>query len=684
MSTFTGDVNKLVAAAMLQDFLIDKDGTPMSGGTVTMYHDNSRTTLKNWYYQSGTPGNYTYITLPNPLTLSAAGTICDINGVDTIPFYYPWSETDESAHDPYYVTIVNHDETNQITRANFPFEGEGGGPTPTPVDSFNNLVINSGFWRNVQPNATTSTLPYASITYNSSNNMSSPATGPAYSTIVAPSQHDSYRMPDIQFIKNNLTGTDIATFTPFPLSNTQPIANDIVPEYYVSHNCSSPGSGETQKCYQFPLSTHVNTLANVPFTFTIQAQNDPNSGSTNPGANVIKLFILQDTGTGGTPAPSTVTPISIGQFTLNTSWTTYNGTGTFPATSGLVLGDGADDALYLQIQMPLNLQCKINFTKPSIYLTNNGTFPNNAFETYDQVDSIINSPRTGDIRTSLNSFYYYGWLPMNDGTIGYSGSNSTARGNSDTWPLFNLIWNVAAPYSASAAGTTNPLAQMYTSAGAPVGYGPNITAPSTAYADFIANRQLSLSKMMGKVMLGTVPIAALLPATPTLIGFKSVVTASNSGGVLFTTAASNVLNLFTGNTITFTSTTTLVNVSATTIYYVIPVTSTTFRVAVSFANALIGTAVGFTGAETGTVTAYLQQSSSVEGEYAHTQLVSELVSHSHPPNPPATRFLTEGGGGGDYAGGGTFDFSAITGFTGGGKPFNVTQPGTFYNMFIKL
>ena len=36
---------------MLQDFLIDKTGVPMAGGTVTLYQDNSRTTLKNWYYQ---------------------------------------------------------------------------------------------------------------------------------------------------------------------------------------------------------------------------------------------------------------------------------------------------------------------------------------------------------------------------------------------------------------------------------------------------------------------------------------------------------------------------------------------------------------------------------------------------------------------------------------------------------
>jgi len=82
----------------------------MSGGIVTCYRDNSKTTLKNWYYQSSNfadaSGNYTFSALPNPLTLSAAGTICDINGVDTIPFFYPYDENDQTQSQPYYITIV--------------------------------------------------------------------------------------------------------------------------------------------------------------------------------------------------------------------------------------------------------------------------------------------------------------------------------------------------------------------------------------------------------------------------------------------------------------------------------------------------------------------------------------------------------------------------------------------------
>ena len=130
MIVFTGNVNLLVAAPILQDSFVNKDGTPMAAGIITCYHDNSRTTLKNWYYQVGSGGDYLYIALPNPLTLSAAGTICDINGVDTIPFFYPYDENDTNPipeHDSYYITIVNHEQTNQITRENFPFVAPAGG-----------------------------------------------------------------------------------------------------------------------------------------------------------------------------------------------------------------------------------------------------------------------------------------------------------------------------------------------------------------------------------------------------------------------------------------------------------------------------------------------------------------------------------------------------------------------------
>lgn len=624
----------LIAAPMLQDSFVDKNGQPMSGGVITCYQDNSRTTLKNWYYQSGTPGNYTYIKLPNPLTLSAAGTICDINGVDTIPFFYPYSELDQTVRQPYYITIVNHDQTNQITRANFPFlpteENEPG------VGSHENYIINNGFWRNIGTLNLTNVL----------------------NTVVAPSQHDGFQYPDIQFIKNVTGGQDTVTFTKFPLTTTPILTGDITPEFYINHVCANSATGETQKSYQFPISLHVNTLVSVPYTVTIQAQN---LGGTAPGQNTINLFIFQDTGTGTVPPA----PFLIGSITLNSSWTKYQFSTVFPSTAGLTLGAGGDDALYLMVQMPLDISCNINFTRPSIYLSE--APPTNSFLTYDQVDSVINSPRTGDIRISMNNFYPYGWVPMDDGTLGNGSSNGTARAASDTWSLFNLLWTSFSPYN---QGSSNPLAQMFNSSGTPITYG------ASAIADFSANNAIALTKLLGKVLLGTVPISKLgsLNTAP----FNS---ATN------TITVTNTMALWNGAPVYFPSPNASLpaGLSIGVIYYVLNFNgTTTFNLASSFANAMAGTALTF-GSGSGTINTKL--AGSFEGEYAHTQLVAELAAHSHTPSAPGVDFVvTVGSGGSGIQSGASPLYNAVatTSITGNSTAFNVTQPGVFFNMYMKL
>ena len=609
---------------MLQDFLIDKDATPMAGGTITCYQDNSRTTLKNWYYQSGTPGNYTYIKLPNPLTLSAAGTICDVNGVDTIPFFYPYSELDETVFQPYYITIVNHAQTNQITRANFPFVPNGGS-NPSTNSSFDNIVINNEFWRNIGTETLTNTL----------------------FTTVAPSQHDGFSTPDITFSKNITGGTDTVTFTKFALTEEPILTGDITPEYYLNHTCSNTPTGETQKAYSFPISLHVNTLASVPFTVTIQGQN---VGGTSAGQNTINLYILQNTGT-GTASPS---PFLIGSISLSTAWTKYDFSSIFPATAGLTLGTGEDDALYLLVQMPLNMNCSINFCKPSIYLST--TIPTNNFQTYDEIDAIINSPRTGDIRTSLNSFYPFGWVPLNGGTIGYNPNGMatylpTTRNNQDTWQLYNLIWNLFKPFN---SGSTNSLAQMYLPSSAATAYG------ASAYADFTAGNPIALTQSMGRVILGGAPVSALITT------YSSTFT-----GAATTITPTNTMALFNGMPIYFTGTSTL---TANLIYYVGNFTGTTFQVFTTFNNAITQTSPQTVDAS-GTIVSTF--SGSFEGEYQHTQLIEELAAHNHTVIGATASAL---GGAGATALGGT----TTTSTTGSSTPFNVTQPGTFYNMYMKL
>lgn len=669
---------QLIAAAMLQDLLVDKLGEPLVDGIVTCYQDNSRTTLKNWYYQSGTPGNYTYIPLPNPMTLSAAGTIVDVNGNDTIPFWYPYSETDNTVFQPYFITIFDQNGQLQFTRSNFPYVPNQGGITPVSVETLENYVINNRFWRNIGPGALsiTSGGSWNTGTWTTQFN----TTGNYPYVTLAPSNHDGFSMPDFVYVKNANTATETIQFKQFPGSLGPIFNNDIAPEYYINHNCTGLGVGETIKCYQFPISLHLNNLVGEKFTFTIQ-------GQSISGASTITVLIYQFQGTGVT---STTSPIGVSTITLGSGWAKYELQGQFPSTSGLTLpSQTGDDAYYLQIMMPTNEAFNLNFTLPSIYL---GTeVPTNSFQTYDEIDTIISDPRTGDVRTSINSFYPFGWLPMNDGVIGLTNPGTNAqyvRANSDVWPLWQLLWAIGKQYDVSM--TPNPILQMYTNTAgtlATTNYG------ASAYADFIYNntgvtKALTLPFAMGQVFLGTVPLSALLPASPTYIGYTSSLTTATTVATL----TDNQMGLFNGAPATFIGISAL---SANVIYYVgniatsssVPTLITTFSVYLTFENALTNTSPITLGTVSSGATINYGFAGFTEGEYAHTQQLSELAQHTHNAPAGAADYLVNQSGGGAISGSGFLNSAAtVTGTVTNyvGTAANVTQPGTFMNIYIKL
>ncbi len=648
----TINTDLLVAAPMLQNIFVNKDGTPMIAGTITCYRDNSRTTLKNWYYQSGISGSYTYIRLPNPLTLSAAGTICDINGVDTIPFFYPYSEQDQNESQPYYITIVSEDQTNQITRENFPFmAGQG---RVSGAGTNDNYIINNRFWRNIGTVNLTNILQ----------------------KVVAPSQHDGFRYSDIQFIKNIAGGQDTLTFAPFALTQTPILADDITPEFYINHVCSNAQGGETQKCYQFPVSLHVNTLASVPYSFTIQAKNN---GGISGGRNVIRAFILQDTGV-GTTSPDL---IEIGSITLTPEWDRYTFTKVFPSTEGLTLGQGGDDALYLQIQMPLGVDCNLDFCLPSIYL--NDEVPTNSFATYDQINAVINSPRTGDTRIGFNGFYPFGWLPMNDYTIGNTGSIASGRANTDTWPLYNLLWNLGHPYNVN----PNAISQMYNPSAVAITYG------SSAIADFTAGNVLLLPLQLGKVIMGTAPIESLT----TEIARQPVAFSNLAGNILVTGIQS--YGFFVGQPVSFSVGTGSLpsNIFSNRIYYMthpgIGGSELTFQLADTLPNAYAGTIKTFTTAGTSTIFMNSSLTATSTGENYHTQKSDEVTGHTHAAISTTTVTIPQSGVPGSNAflvdgaiqSSGSLPATTVTTIlanTPAGRPFNIIQSGVFHNIFMKL
>ena len=446
--------NLLISAAMMQDvFVDDATGTAMAGGVITMYQDNSRSLLKNWYYQTGSPGAYTYLPLANPLTLSAAGTITDPYGNDTIPFYYPYSETDNTTAQPYFVTVFNANGQAQFTRQNFPFNVVNSG-TATSTPTLNNLIINSAFYHNIED-----------ATYSTASNH-----------IIAPGAWDGFiaaGYDGIRFFKSS-TSTDQISFIKFP-PNSPAFTNDTLPEYYLNVQCTVPTTGETVKCVNIPINLHQQTLQGLQAVLTFQAQNANIASS-----GVLTININQYNGTGASPQ-QVVIPITT--VSTSSSWTKYTVPILFPSTSS-TLSATEDDTFTIQIQYPLNAAFSINIAVPQLYL--GSTVPTNFFQTYDEIDTFLADPRTGDIRVSLNSYSPYGWVPLNDGTIGSVNSGASTRNNFDTWQLFYLIWTTFQG--------NQSLAPMFTSTGTPIAYGADPAA------DFTGNRRLSLTKTLGRAL----------------------------------------------------------------------------------------------------------------------------------------------------------------------------------------
>lgn len=638
--------SKLIFPVDFQFNLRDKLGNPLSSGTVYLFSNTARTTLKNWYYQSGTVEPYAYIPLPNPMNIDAAGNVSDITGAIVIPGFYTLSEADNTTVETYFIKIFDSSGTLVNTLYNFPIIPTGG-VAPTGVQDIKQLIVNNRFWRNV------GTQTLTSVT----------------SAIVAPDQHDGFStgtagasgtpvngyLTDITFNKNTTGSAETVTFAQFPLSSSPALTGDITPEFYLHHVATGATGSETIKYYQFPISLHLRTLSAIQACVSIQAK----------GNASITLSIFQFQGTGQT----STTPVPFKTIPLTNTWTKYTQSVELPPDFGTTVDSSpGDDALYLWVGLPASATCDISFTLPSLYLIDNvEEIPVNDFKDYDEINAIISSPRTGDIRIGLNSYSSWGWAPMNDGTLCNSGSVTPptglafARQNIDAWPLFSLLWN---NYKAYDTGSNfNPICQMYSSAGSATNYG------ASALADWNALKQLQLTSMMGQVILGTVPAASLIPLyTGTFTGSSTTITVTSTA------------NLFTGMPVTFTGTTTL---TVGVVYYIGVINGTTFNVYTSFSNAITGTSAQNVDAS-GTFIAALTGTN--EGEYAHAQRTVELAAHYHVYLRPLTS--STGGTGSSFVEtqGNSNTGNAIdgSGNQAANVPMNVTQPGTFLNIYIKL
>jgi len=253
-----------------------------------------------------------------------------------------------------------------------------------------------------------------------------------------------------------------------------PLTGDVTPVDYIRYQCTNSPAGETYKAFQFPITQKIKNLSNQAMTFKIWAR-------VTATPVTLTAYVRQYFGSG--TAASAEVRTSIGTMALTTSWTQFNLSLSIPDVAGKSIGTPGlqtdDDALYMQLEMPLGAPCDVLFTKPKLYL---GTIdPTLEFEDYDQINSINSTPRTGDIRTTFyHSSSIPGWVRMNDGSIGNVGSGATTRAHADTFQLYKTIWD------------------SVLDAWAPVSTGRG----ATAIADFLAGKTLTLPRSLGRALAG--------------------------------------------------------------------------------------------------------------------------------------------------------------------------------------
>ncbi len=316
---------RYVIAPSLEQYYVDKDtGLPLANGVVTFYKDQARTELKPIFTISGSPPNYLYVQLPNPVTLSAVGTFQDGGGNNVIPYYYP--HDDDGNVELYYITVYSEGAVLQFTREGWPnFTSSGSGDES---DSEVNYVPNGQFLLHNNIAAAPPKL---------AGQISNPI------TFIAQGGW-SFERP------TGSTGSDFVLFPRYNAPVNSPTSN---PRYAVRISTTVVGTGDLFKDLRLKFKD-VNKFANTTQTFSFTAQTNTSTNLT------LTIVLIKNFGTGGTPSATTQTVIS--NVMIGNTPSIINETIDFGDNIGQTLGTNDDDFIQIAIRLPLSFIFDITLT----------------------------------------------------------------------------------------------------------------------------------------------------------------------------------------------------------------------------------------------------------------------------------------------------------------------------------
>ena len=141
--------NRYIVDTTLQPHFINKTtGESLANGAVYFYKDNDRNTPKPVYMLTGSPPNYTYSVLPNPLSLNSVGLPQDDSENQVAFYYFPYDAMGNVEN--YYIEVYAEGDspgngTPQLTREAWPNIEEIEASTTVSVSNTQNVLSNSQF-----------------------------------------------------------------------------------------------------------------------------------------------------------------------------------------------------------------------------------------------------------------------------------------------------------------------------------------------------------------------------------------------------------------------------------------------------------------------------------------------------------------------------------------------------------
>lgn len=308
---------RYIPSKYFQEGIFDKDsGCPLAAGIVTFYRDDARTELKPVYQISGSPPNYTYTALPNPLTLSSIGTIQDGSGNDIIPYFFPYDASGNI--DLYYITVESSGSVPQFTREGIPNISE----QDDVAEDIRNFVPNGQFLLHHDiPADVDGGITEGEIT------------------------SDVTTIAEGGWTFERTSGSTAQDFVLFERIGSFVETPNKSPRYSLRIKNTTPGGSDIFKELRLTFRD-VNKFSSDTNQYTFSFEGKSNTGS----ASDIEVKLIKFYGTGGSATEST----TLQAIALGTDYATYDVPFTFGSNDGKTIGSDDDDYVQLSISFPVS------------------------------------------------------------------------------------------------------------------------------------------------------------------------------------------------------------------------------------------------------------------------------------------------------------------------------------------